>query len=241
MSDKKTTIFSKPLTSQEEASSLYKYVGVRAKKTARDIYRQIFESPIDIGGILMVTGPVCCGKSTMILEFSSMLDREFLDKRRVGFAQPEVDRVDVPTKVIFSRDGKQMVCQSFGSKRDIVTLFHDHDVVVIDEIQFAPANLQSYLVQEIEMFVERGGWFVGMGLLYTSQMGQFLITRLMEELATKSYHLSSTCLMCGRPATKACQRLVDGKVAKIDEPELLSPSSHVTYEARCNECFVIKK
>jgi len=45
----------------------------------------------------------------------------------------------------------------------------------------------------------------------------------------------------GRKAYNYSQRLINGKVATIEEPELLPPSSRVSYEPRCDERFVIKK
>jgi thymidine kinase len=191
--------------------------------------------------MFFVVGPVKSGKSVVAIELNEIVEEKGIKNRNLAFAQPSVDRPDVPKNKIFSRVGKELKATSFGSKSDIEKIFHENEVVVIDEVQFTPADLQSYLLSEITLFLDRGGIFVGLGLDYTSQGGEFVFAALLKSRAEKVYKLQSLCQMCGRMADKYCQRLIDGVPAGLDTPALLSPSINVTYEPRCDECFVVKK
>jgi thymidine kinase len=226
----------------ENIEGIYAGVSQRSEAVAKELYRMIYDAPLDDGKIFMVVGPERSGKSVVAINLDILVDDQgLIGGRRIAFAQPLVDRLDVPRNKIFSRIGKEIVARSFGTKTDIESLFHENEVVVVDEIHFIPADLQSYFLQEAMLFVERGGILVGLGLDYTSQGGEFVFTALLKSRAKKIFRLSSLCQMCGGKADKYCQRLIDGVPASIDTPALLSPSLDVTYEPRCDNCFVIKR
>lgn len=231
----------KQIENPKNIKGLYSFVLSNARKAAREIYEVIIESPIDRGGWVFVFGPERSGKSLVAIYLKEIAKREGLKARQICYSQPLVDRPDVPKNKIFSRLGLEMMAVSFETKADIEKIFHENDVVIIDEIQFTPFVLQSYLLQEATIFLERGGWFVALGLLYNSQGAEFLISALLKIRSRKVYNLYSLCQMCGAKAYKYSQRLVSGKIASIDERELLPPSATVSYEPRCDECFVVKK
>lgn len=232
---------SKLVESSENINGIYASILSGAKTSAVEIYDNILNSHLDKGKILTVFGPERSGKSIVAIELHSLFAKKSIKNRRVIFAQPSVDRPDIPQNKIFSRIGEEIVATSFESKADIEKLFHENEIVVIDEAHFTPANLQSYLLYEIMLFIERGGIFVGLGLYYTSQGGEFIFSALLKSRSEKVFWLSSLCQMCGRKADKYVQRLIDGFPASLDTPALLSPSEDVTYEPRCDECFVVKK
>lgn len=231
----------KKIEKPENINGIYASISQMARSTAEEIYSNITKTPLDKGKILMVVGPERSGKSVVAIDLHEMFETKGLKNRNWIFAQPAVDRPDIPKNKIFSRVGKEIVATSYGSKSDIEKLFHENEVVVIDEIHFTPADLQSYLLSEITLFVERGGILIGIGLHYTSQGGEFIFSALLKSRAEKVYKLSSLCQMCGRKAERYSQRLIDGVPASLDTPALLSPSANVTYEPRCDECFVVKK
>jgi thymidine kinase len=225
----------------EIVNGIYAFVLKNAKKIADEITKIIADSHIDEGGIIFIYGPVGSGKSLVAIDLHDNIKDIDLKGRKPFFCQPLVDRSDVPKEKILSRSGRSLDVFSYENKSEIEKMFHENDIVVIDEIHFTPVELQSYLMYEIKLFVERGGWLIALGLLPTSQGGEFVLSALLTYKATKIYNLYSTCQMCGRKAYKYSQRLIDGKVATIDEPELLPPSTIVSYEARCEDCFVVKR
>lgn len=225
----------------EKVNGIYASILSVAKSTAREIYDNILNSHLDKGKILMVFGPERSGKSIVAIELHNLFAKQPIKNRRIVFAQPSVDRPDIPQNKIFSRIGEEIAATSFESKADIEKMFHENDIVVIDEVHFTPSDLQSYLLYETMLFIERGGVFVGLGLYYTSQGGEFVFSALLRSRSDSVFQLSSLCQMCGRKAEKYCQRLIDGLPASLDTPALLSPSENVTYEPRCDECFVVKK
>lgn len=231
----------KKVEKPENVNGIYRIIVDIAKETAKEIITIIDDSPLDHGKIIMIVGPERSGKSVVALDLAEIVEKKKLKNRRIAFAQPSVDRSDVPNNKIFSRTGGEIKAFSFKSKSQVEDLFYDNEIVVIDEIQFTPYDLQSYLLQEIMLFVERGGVFIGIGLDYTSQHGEFVFTALLKERSYKTFRLSSLCQMCGKKADKYNQRLIDGIPASLDTPALLSPSATVTYEPRCEDCLVIKK
>jgi len=174
---------------------LYEYVFKTAQKTAEIICQRIEKSDVDEGGIALVFGPQSSGKSLVGMNLIECFNH---NGRKVVAAQPWIDRPDVPENKLFSRSGYEMKAISFKDKKDIEKILHDYDVVVIDEAQFTPANLQSYLIKELKLFRDRGGWAVALGLLYTSLGTEFLITDVIKETSDMVFEIKSTCQMCGR-------------------------------------------
>lgn len=231
----------KVVESPDKVSGIYASITEVAISTASEIYGGILNSRLDKGKIIMVFGPERSGKSIVAIELDRMFTENKVRNRKVIFAQPSVDRPDIPQNRIFSRNGSEIGAISFETKAEIEKIFHENEVVVIDEVHFTPSALQSYLLQEIMLFIERGGIFVGLGLYHTSQGGEFVFSALLKSRAERVFGLSSICQMCGRKADKYVQRLIDGSPASFDTPLLLSPSENVTYEPRCGDCFVVKK
>lgn len=227
----------KKVTNSQELE-LYGYVQSQADRVSTDIADRILKSPLDIGGIFFVYGPVNSGKSIIACTMLDLLNKAKENERKVTCAQPKVKRPDVIDGKIFSRGGLTCSAMSFKTKADIETLFHDHGVVIVDEVQFIPYEMQSFFLKEVTQFVERGGWFVGLGLRFTSVRTEFLLSVILFDRAIKTYSLTSTCLMCGRRGAEWNQRLVDGKSADYQDPELEPPSGKITYEPRCKDCVI---
>ena len=214
---------------------LYAYVEERAERIAREIGVLIAKSPVDKGGVIFIHGPVCSGKTIV----GCVIDKYVNGKRRFVRAQPKLDRPDYLDGYFYSRRGIKCAAESFSTVRELEDLFDEHDVVVVDAVQFVPYKLQSLFLKEVDEFVERGGWFVCLALLLTSQQTEFLLPSSIRQRAVKVYSLTATCQKCGRRGAAHNQRLVDGKPSAVSDPELVPPSDNVVYEARCKDCLVV--
>jgi thymidine kinase len=229
----------KQTATQGELTGIYSFVGKNVEKTSDEIYQTIQTSPLDQGFITVVFGPCCSGKSQVAINLFQSLSQK--TKRSPILTQPSADRTDTPENTVFSRSGITIDATSFHTKQDIERIFHDHDIVIMDEIQFIPAELQSSLLREIKLFNDRGGIFIGMGLEYNSQAAEFVLPALLKHRAKYVYNLIALCNMCGQRAKHFNQRLINGTPASVDTPDLLQPSDIVTYEPRCSDCLVIKR
>lgn len=227
----------KKLSSPDQLE-LYSYVAETSHRVAGRIVDRILNTTVDEGGIIFVEGPLSSGKTIV----ATMVAKKLLKKRKFQCAQPAVaERTDIVDDKLYSRSGITYPSTLFSSKREIELLFHDNDVVIVDEIHLIPANLQSYFIKEMKEFKSRGGWCLLFSILYNSQGNPFVFVELCQMLSTRVYHLKATCLKCGQPNAYIGQRLINGKPTTVDDPEYVPPSGAVVYEPRCEECFVYGK
>ncbi|MEI8232675.1 MAG: hypothetical protein WCG44_02930 [bacterium] len=216
---------------------LYSYVNENAEQVVDEILDLVKVGlKTGDGGLLFVYGPVYSGKT---LAACLLVDR--LKRKDVNLAaiQPEVSRPDVPTDKYFSRSGVEKKVESVSNKQQILKIFDKRDVVIIDEVQFFPHEFQSFLLKVISDYVERGGWVIAMGMLYTAQGSEFLMSAVLKDRSFANFPLVATCLKCGKNTAIYNQRTVDGLPTSADDPELIAPSITVTYEPRCIDCHVI--
>lgn len=220
---------------RDENLSIYAYVEERGKQIAGEVASLINNATSEKGGLVFVHGPVYSGKTIVGIYLSGCLDKE----QKVVLAQPKVDRADVIDGFLYTRKSLKAKAISFSSQKEIEDLFDNSDVVVVDEIGFMPYELQSFFLKEVDDFIEQGGWFVGLSLLYSSQRTEFLLPAMLRNRALRAYRLTATCQKCGRRGADREQRLVDGKPAVASSPELEPPSERIVYEARCRDCHVL--
>lgn len=230
------TIIGKQLASPEELE-LYSYVEDNAELVV-DEMDELVSAGLQTGdgGLLFAYGPVYSGKT---LAACLLIDRLHRKNLRIAAIQPEVGRPDVPTDKYFSRSGVEKKVESVADKKMISKIFDKNDIVIIDEVQFFPSEIQSYLLKVIQDYVDRGGWVIAMGMLYTSQRSEFLMSAVLKDRCLKSYALTATCLKCGKKGALYNQRMVNGLPTSTDDPELIAPSDVVLYEPRCSDCHVI--
>lgn len=220
---------------RNKTTPLYSYVDERAERIAKEIADLVGEVSLDQGGVVFVYGTRYGGKTLMAIKLSKL----FKGKTKLACAVPDVKRSDLKQGYLYSKSGLKIPAQSIGSVGEVEELFDNHEVVIFDSVQFIAYDMQSHFLKEVDEFVERGGWFIGIGLLYTSQRTEFLISALIRHRATREFHVQSTCEKCGRRKADYQQRLVDGKPPSVGDPEILPPSDRVVYEARCEECHVV--
>jgi len=220
-----------------EELELYSYVTDKAENVADEIVDMIkMATKSGDGGMVFVYGPQNSGKTLVACLVSDLLVTNSLVVTPI---QPNVDRPDVPKDRYYSRSGVDLKVRSYSDKGDLEKLFTKSDVVIIDEVQFTQPELQSYFLKMVLDFVERGGWVVNVGVLYTSQASEFLLSAVLKDRAVKSFGLTATCQKCGVRGATLNQRLVNGIPTTADDPELIAPSATVSYEPRCVDCHVI--
>ncbi|KKT44027.1 MAG: Thymidine kinase [Microgenomates group bacterium GW2011_GWC1_44_37] len=221
--------------------SLYSFVENKATLLSSLLYKKIKKSPIEHSHFSIIVGSSCSGKSLTLIKLYWSLNKKPPENKQVIFCQPMVDRRDVVKDYIRSRTKEGIPAISFSSKSQIEKIFHDYDVVIVDEIQLTPHDLQSYFLKELHLFLDRGGFFVCAGLDYNSLGGEFIFPALLKTRAHKIHHLYSLCSMCGKPADRFDQRLINGIPANVNMPDFVGPTDSITYEPRCSDCLIVKK
>jgi thymidine kinase len=220
-----------------EELELYSYVTDKADSVAEEIVEMVkLGMKSGDGGMIFVYGPQNSGKTLVACLVADHLTSK---KLIVSPIQPNVDRPDVPKDRYYSRSGVDLSVKSYSNKSDLEKLFSKSDVVIVDEVQFTQPELQSYFLKMVLDFVERGGWVVNIGVLYTSQASEFLLSAVLKDRAMKTFGLTATCQKCGARGATLNQRIVKGVPTSSTDPELIAPSEDVSYEPRCKDCHVI--
>ncbi|KKT72567.1 MAG: Thymidine kinase [Candidatus Collierbacteria bacterium GW2011_GWB1_44_6] len=220
--------------------NIYNFVEEKAARLSSQLYRTIKKSPKDRGYFAMIVGSSCSGKSLVLIKLSELLSTKSKSQNFI-FCQPLVDRQDILKDTIRSRTKESITATSFSTKAEIENIFHDYDIIAVDEVQLIPHGLQSFFLRELHLFLDRGGFFVCAGLDYNSLGGEFIFPALLKTRAHRVHHLQSLCSMCGKPADRFDQRLVNGKPANVNMPDFAGPTDTITYEPRCSDCLIIQK
>lgn len=230
--------YKKPSNNDER--ELFSYIDKRASEVANEINEKISKSTLDNGGLYFIDGPVNSGKSIVACNLYDLFNEKNRNpSRKCICSQPFVNRPDVIEGAIYSRNGVTRPALSFKNKEDIETMFHDNSVVIVDEVQFIPYDMQVFFNYELINFISRGGWAIIISLHYTSQKMEFILPALLYSRADFTYQLSATCQMCGNKGAVWNQRLIDGKAARQYAPDLQPPNHNIIYEPRCDNCLII--
>lgn len=233
----KTTIEDVKKLATPEELELYSYVTDRAETVAEETYRMVKDGiRAGDGGLVFIYGPQNSGKTMAACMIADLLDN---DETKITATQPDVDRPDVAKDRYYSRSGVARKVHSFKTKQDLEKFIAKSDVIIVDETQFIPGELQSYFLKLITDYIERGGWIIAIGILFTSQAGEFLLSAVLKDRAIRSLELTATCQKCGSRGARLNQRLMNGMPTQASDPELIAPSNIVSYEPRCNDCHVI--
>ncbi len=186
--------------------------------------------------LTVITGPMFSGKS---IELIRQVNRFKIGGKRVIVFKYGEDRRYAEAAAA-SLDGLTTWAVPAVSTEEIAMRVEaDHEVVVIDEVQF----FDDPIVELLLGYVKSGKEVVVAGLNLDFRSKPFIFrggTQTMADLivhADSIFALHAICTakesgkICGAPATRT-QRLRDGEPVSIDEP-VVQIGSAESYEARC--------
>jgi len=188
------------------------------------------------GTLTVICGPMFSGKSRELIRTvhiaqiagqSAVLFKAGIDVR--------YHHTDVA-----SHDGLTMEARAVDTAREIIALIQSAPeqptVVAIDEGQFFDAGLPSVCL----WLVDQGKRVVVAGLDRNFRGEPFGTMPELLAIADEVVKLRAVCMRCKDPRVTATlpQRLIDGRPAPYDSPEILVGGSD-TYEARCLNCHEV--
>ena len=177
----------------------------------------------------IITGPMSCGKTEELLR---RVRRCIIAKKKVKVISPEVD-TRAKGDYIESRNGLWLDAIKIKHSIQIMSVVKpDDEVVAIDELQFFDSNI----VKVISRLMEEGKRVIGTGLELDFKCEPFGAMPELMCIATKVDKLHAVCMKCGCDHATRTQRLIDGKPADKNSPQIMIGGDE-TYEARCVKCY----
>ena len=182
------------------------------------------------GHIEVITGSMFSGKTEELIR---RITRAELAGQEVEVYKPEVDDRYGETE-IGSHDGRSWEAEVIDGKNTEALKEAEADVVAIDEANF----FEESLVEASHELANSGKRVIISGIDQNFRGEPF--RPLPELMAAAEYveKLRAICSQCGKPATRN-QRLIDGKPAHIDDPEVMVGAEE-SYEARCRDCHELR-
>lgn len=188
------------------------------------------------GHILVVTGGMYSGKSEQLIDRVKKL-KEYGNKK-VKMYKPSCDDRFSEEEVV-SRMGYRFPATNIPTQitedvmNQILLETKEIEVVGFDETQFYSRNIMK-LISELAY---RGKYVIVAGLNMNFKGEEFGYMGGILAQADEVVRLYSFCKVCGSDKGTHTQRLMNGKPAKNDSPEVLIGDSE-SYEPRCRSCFV---
>lgn len=189
------------------------------------------------GRLEVICGSMFSGKTE---ELMRRLRRAEYAKQRVLTIKHHIDlRYNKAPTCIVSHEGKErfafIINDTVSGGEKILELAHTSDIIGIDEIHFFGAHM----IRIIEQLVEQGKRVIVAGLDLDFRGEPFGVLPHLLAIADEVNKLKAICVVCGDEAHHT-QRLVNSQPAAYDDPIVLVGASEL-YEARCRECFKIRK
>lgn len=176
----------------------------------------------------LITGPMSCGKTEELLR---RVRRCIIAKKKVIVVSPDVD-TRTGGDYIESRNGLWLDAVKVKHSIQIMSLVKDAQIVAIDELQFFDANIVSVITE----LMKQGKKVIGTGLELDFKAEPFGYMPQLMCIATKVDKLHAVCMKCGCEEATRTQRLIDGKPADKNSPQIMIGGDE-TYEARCIKCY----
>ena len=177
----------------------------------------------------IITGPMSCGKTEELLR---RVRRCIIAKKKVKVISPAVD-TRAKGDYIESRNGLWLDAIKVKHSIQILSVVKPEDeVVAIDELQFFDNNI----VKVISKLMDEGKRVIGTGLELDFKCDPFGSMPELMCIATKVDKLHAVCMKCGCDHATRTQRLIDGKPADKNSPQIMIGGDE-TYEARCVKCY----
>ncbi|MCR5741010.1 MAG: thymidine kinase [Gammaproteobacteria bacterium] len=182
------------------------------------------------GNIEVICGPMFAGKTEELLRRVRRLEYA---KKKVVLFKPQIDDRYEKAYIVSHNHNKAM-CVAIKSAYEMPEFVkEDTDAVVIDEFQF----LEKDAPKIVQMFARQGKRVILSGLDKDFRGEPFNNMPEILALADSITKLTAICMKCGKDAT-CTQRLVNGKPAKYNDPQILVGATE-SYEARCQNCHEV--
>lgn len=175
--------------------------------------------------IKLIYGCMYSQKSTTALNW---LRKELVKKKKVAYVKIYWEKIDN----IETHDQEKALNPILISKDisfdDFLKIFHSHDSLVIDEIQFLPTETMSKIIFTCLYNTKKRVCFVGLATDSTS--GVFNNTAFCACYADNVTKKSAICTFCGK-------RAHFNKKIKGNFNEILEQDGKAEYLATCWKCF----
>lgn len=175
------------------------------------------------GWVEVICGPMFAGKSEELIRKINRMN--FADVKCLIFKP----LIDSRTNGIKSRDGRYMDAIKITTPYEIYDYVNNEmpDVVAIDEAQF----ISNEIIEVVQTLADNGVNVLIAGLDRDFKGEPFGPIPALLTIAEKITKLTAICTECGAEASRT-QRLIDGKPANYNSPQILIGSSE-SYTARC--------
>jgi len=192
----------------------------------------ILSSMRPLGKLTVVCGSMYAGKSEELIRLAR---RSLYAKKKVQVFKPSIDDRYHQTMVV-SHMGVQHEAETAVNVAELTAkVKRDTQVLLIEEVQFFEPLIVEFLVQQ----ADRGVDVIVAGLDQDFRRQPFGPMPALLAAADEVVKLRAICMKCGNPASHT-YRMVDGKPAHWDDPIVLIGATE-SYEARCRNCFEIRK
>jgi thymidine kinase len=187
---------------------------------------------LDIGKLVVITGPMFSGKTSRLIEF---LERERFAGRKVILFKPEIDKRygegSVKTHKGIELEAT-VVKTDRGGARAIFKSASDYSVIGVDEAQFWNENSG---LEDILNDLASQKKIVYVSTLNKDYRGvPFSVSERLLAYADEIYSLTAVCTKCGEDAVFS-QRMIDG--VPESGPRIVVGGKEA-YQPRCRNCYI---
>jgi len=188
------------------------------------------------GSLTVICGPMFSGKSRELIRLVHIAE---IAGQEVALFKPRVD-TRYSSSDVASHDGHSRPAQAVETAREILSIVlgasRTPDLVAIDEAQFFDRGLPAVCL----WLVDHGRRVAAAGLDRNFRGEPFGSMPELLACADDVIKLRAVCMRCRDPRVTATlpQRLIDGRPAPYDSPEILVGGAEY-YEARCPNCHEV--
>ncbi len=185
-----------------------------------------------LGKLTVVCGSMFAGKSEELIRLAR---RALYAKRKIQVFKPSIDDRYHQTMVV-SHQGISFEAETVNGVNELrKKLQSDIQMVLIEEVQFFDISIVELCVE----LADKGVEVIVAGLDQDFRRQPFGPMASLLIAADEVVKLRAICMKCGQTASHT-YRMVDGKPARWDDPIVLIGATE-SYEARCRNCFEIRK
>jgi thymidine kinase len=183
------------------------------------------------GTLTVITGPMFSNKSGELLRLTQV--HRIAGGRVSLFKHSLDDRFEGPDRIA-THNGQSAQAAAVSTSAQVALLAAGYDVVAVDEAQFFDLGL-ARVARDL---VEAGSTVLVAGLDRNFRGEPFGPMPDLLALADDVMKLRAVCMRCRSLDATMTQRLIDGRPAPADSPEILIAAAE-SYEARCRSCHEV--